>query len=511
MTRLTVSPIFSDGMILQRNVAAPIWGTAPDGETVAIRFARKVIKVTAKDGHWQTHLPVVTSSGPYSLEISCGEVRLTIKNILAGEVWIAGGQSNMEWPLKHSRGGLQTIEEADHGQIRFYNIQKVRYPGMMDDTPAAFARESAWRPATSKHVGEFSAVGYYFALDLHQKLVVPIGIIECNLGGSSASAWISRDFLTRDPDLRACLDEYDQSVANLDRVKYLQASQMLLQFAAVKDQMPVDPDCEIEKPTFDLASLSPEAAEALQMIMAPGPRGLFGYPGSLYENMLLSFAPFACQGVIFYQGESDVAKARLYARTLERLIACWRDAFTNPQLKFLIVQLAAFGNDGYPEGDIYAILRDQQQASSEKVSDTYLTTAFDVGHRVDIHPRSKSPVGKRLALLAWEKVYGEDIDSSGPVYQSMQVSGSEIILEFDHAGYGLVSLDEELKGFSICSANRHYYPAIAKITGRSTIALSSVQVPLPAAARYGWANFMEVNVYNSEGLPMMPFKTDKYL
>ena len=348
-----------------------------------------------------------------------------------------------------------------------------------------------------------------FRSDLYEKLGVPVGIIDCNLGGSSASAWTCETWLAKDPDVRSYLDDYNRNVSQLDLESYNRNCLTLMQMMTA-NPMPVDPEKESDSP-FDLSALPAEMLEVFQCVfLNQGPRSPFGHPGSLYENMLSTFIPYSAKGVIFYQGESDDVKARIYAKLFSLMISNWREAFANEDLYFLFVQLAAYGREGNPGGDMYAILRDQQTLVSRTTRNTGMAVAMDVGHFHDIHPRRKIPVGKRLALVAREKVYGEQVESSGPVYRDMQVVGNKLILAFDHAAAGLACKGEKLQGFQICGANRLYVSADARIIG-STVELSSPAVPVPAAASYGWANYMEVNLYNAEGLPAVPFKTDKYL
>ena len=489
----------------------PISGALrPSGETVRIQIDGQTLEVLAVKGRWQATLPQLDAGGPYEMTIQAGQELLKIRDILAGEVWVAGGQSNMEWPLKHSRGGPAAIAAAQNGQIRFFNVPKVRFAEEPSEFQAAFEQRPAWYPATAARAGDCSAVGYYFARDLQQSLGVPVGVIGCNLGGSSAAAWTSREYLAKDEDVRSYLEDYDRVAANLDLDGYIAKSRAVLDGLRQFNEAPVDPEHESARPAFDPGQLPPEALEAFNLAMGPGPRCIFGHPGSLFENMLMTIVPYSVKGVIFYQGESDVAKARIYSKLFETLIDNWRAVFRHPNMPFLFVQLAAYGNDGYPDGDQFAILRDQQAEVANRVFNTGMAVAFDVGHLTDIHPRSKRPVGERLSLVARDKVYQQSLDSSGPVLRSMKIEQGRVILQFDHAGDGLACQGDHPKGFQICGPNRLYVEAQAEIRG-SRIELSSPKVPMPAEASYGWANFLEANVYNDAGLPMIPFKTDRYL
>ncbi len=253
---LELPPVFSDGCIIRHGIETTVWGTAASDSTVRLKFDGHTITAQAPDGKFKTRLPAVPPGGPYDLAVSDGEEQVVIRDILAGEVWIAGGQSNMEWPLKTTKGYREHIAAADYPQIRFFNVQKLLYDGETEDNPNKFSRKSAWRQATSEHVGEFSAVGYHFARDLHIDLEMPIGIIECNLGGSSASAWTREDYLDSDSDVKSYLEDYRQAVEKLDMDQYNSAVKMMM--AGMSGElMDMDPEIEMDQP-FDFSNLPPE-------------------------------------------------------------------------------------------------------------------------------------------------------------------------------------------------------------------------------------------------------------
>jgi sialate O-acetylesterase len=510
MSHLVVGSIFSDGCVIQRERPVALWGEAAPGARVSVEFAGQCLETTAFTGHWRVNLPPVPAGGPYRIRISSIAETIDIQNVLAGEVWLAGGQSNMEWPLKNTIGGRQTVEQATNDKIRLYNVLKVLYPGEAEEWPEKFPLAAAWRPANCENAGNFSAVGYYFALELHKILGVPIGIIDCTLGGSSASAWISRDRLASDSDLRSYLDEYDAALAGETLAEYVERNQQARRLAARLLPVLTRFDPEKEAPAFDYHRLPPRLLALVEALIRPGPRALFGSPAGLYENMFKTVVPYSVRGVIYYQGEADDYKARLYGKLLETLIANWRFDLEDLELPFLFVQLAAYGREGHPDGQTYALLREQQSKVAATVPHTGMAVALDTGSAVDIHPRRKQPIGHRLALLARALVYGEAIECSGPCYQSMRIEENRLVVSFRHAESGLTCSGDELLGFQICGENRKYYPALAVIRG-GEVELTSAEVPWPAAASYGWANYMEVNLTNGDDLPALPFRTDRYL
>lgn len=507
MSFLQIGCIFSDGMVIQRDKETLIWGNAPSEKTVQIRFAGKEFSAKAMDGKWKTKLPAVPAGGSYNLTICCEGEQISIEDILAGEVWIAGGQSNMEWPLKAAVGGREEAAAANFNQIRHFNVQKVTFPGETEEIPEKFTYASKWRSAVDNNATEFSAVAFHFAKELYEKLGVPVGIVECNLGGSSAAAWMREEYLRKDRDTCSYLEDYEEAVARLDLKEYIQkctaGAKMLLQSPP--------PMTEVENTkVFDLSDLPEPLRETLSYMIKPGPRHVSGSPTRLYDTMLSTIIPYTCTGVIYYQGETDDVKGRIYGKLFRLLIENWRKDFENEDLYFLFVQLAAYNREGYAEGELYPVLREQQKLVADTVPNTGMAVAMDMGSEFDIHPRRKAQIGQRLALLAREKVYRHGLDASGPVFSGMELEEGRIILHFEHTANGLFMKGDQLKGFQISGGNRKFFDAKAELSG-NTVIVSSPEVKLPEAASYGWANYMEVNLYNSEGLPAVPFRTDKFL
>ena len=508
-SKLSLPDVFSNGMIIKCEVETAIWGQGPDGKQVRLQIDGRHVETVVSDGRWRVSLPALEAGGPYTLNIQCDGENLEIADILAGEVFIAGGQSNMEWALQVSMDFRKYIDQANYPQVRHFCVPRVTYAGEQKDDPEKFKRMPIWRKALPDQVGEFSAVAYHFARDLHESLGIPIGIIECNVGGSSAAAWVSEDYLRLDDDVKTYLDDFATTLERLDLDKYHTACDAVRK-NILPEQASPDPEKEMDAPRGVMPGLSPEQIEMMQINFGPGPRSPFGHPSSLHNNMLLTIAPYTVSGVIFYQGESDDVKARIYHKLFRLMIQCWRDTLENPALPFFYVQLAAYSHDSNPDGEMFALVRDSQTKVARTVPHAYMAVAMDVGSFYDIHPRRKEPVGKRLSLLARNKLFEEKVPCMGPVYRDMKVAGNKIILTFDHAESGLVCSGDKLKGFRISAHNRKFVDAEAVIVGQ-TVELSSPEIDLPAAASYGWANYMDVNLYNGDGLPAVPFKTDRYL
>ncbi len=515
-TEFSVARIFSDNMVLQRNACIPVWGTGEPGDNVEVSFApstgsgqggqSKKGKV-GMDGRWMIHLdPMPASCEPRKLLVSSSieNRQLAIENVLLGEVWIAGGQSNMEFALADTSYAGEEIPKADDPELRCYKVPRIPYVGADLENPAAFSAKPEWSICTPGNAGTFPAVAYHFAVEIRKTLKVPVGIVSCAWGGTSASSWMSEKYLSADKDIKVYLDEYQRLIAGLDMDKYLRDHEAYNSSVASFNRIKVE----------TLAKNKDIGADELNRILGPypwpppaGPKN-FQTPSGLYHTMLEKISPYAAKGVIFYQGESDVEKAPLYCSLFGNMIQNWRDDWKNPKLPFLFTQITSYGCDGKLDGEDWAQLREQQLLASRKIPDTYMAVSIDCGDAVDIHPKNKRPIGERLALIARSKVYGEKIECSGPELRKMEIGKGKAILHFDHVGDGLAAREGQLVGFRICDVRRNFADAIAVIKGRDIVEVSSGGIENPVAVRFGWSNFTRANLVNSHGLPASPFRTD---
>jgi len=432
--------LFSDGAVLQRGQNVPVWGTANDGEKVTVEFAGQTATTTAQGGKWKVELKPLKAGGPFSMKIS-GDNEVTVNNLLVGEVWVASGQSNMEWTLNVSFQPEVEKPKAKFPQIRMITAKKVASLTPLDEI------EGKWQECSPETVGGFSAVAYYFARDLHAKLGVPVGIISTSWGGTPAQAWTSAEGLEGQPELKGYADQ--------------------LKAAA-------------EKP--------PEKG--------PGQH----FPSVLYNAMIAPVVPYGMKGVIWYQGESNAGQSKQYQTLFPALIADWRTKWKLGDFPFLYVQIAPF--KGQPPE-----IREAQFLTLAKTKNTAMAVTTDYGDANDIHPKQKEPVGNRLSLAARALAYGEKIVYSGPLYQEMKAAGDKAWISFSHVGGGLAAKDGDLKGFTIAGADGKFVPAKAEIKGDKVI-VSAEGVAEPKAVRYGWTNVPDVNLFNKEGLPASPFRTD---
>ncbi|PYM16018.1 MAG: sialate O-acetylesterase [Verrucomicrobia bacterium] len=474
--------LFSDGMVLQQGVRAPIWGWADAGEEVTVSFRGKKASATASDGKWRVKLPVQKAGGPDTLIVE-GKNRIELKNVLVGEVWICSGQSNMEFPLSHSFESENDIANSANPNLRLFPVPKLKANEPVDDVRAR------WQECNPDTVTNFSAVAYYFGRDLQKAREVPVGLIHTSWGGSPAEVWMSEKVLESNPEYKnAILEAYGAALKNyqdaLERFKREEA---------------------------DLKSQEKDAGRK-----PPSPP--FWKPAELYNGMIAPLAPYAIKGAIWYQGESNAGRAWQYRRLFPDMIRNWRHDWGQGDFAFLAVQLAPWDRNkkrnidqitATPVDSDWAELREAQLLASRVLPKVGLAVITDVGDKDDIHPTKKAPVGGRLALLARNIAYGEKVECCGPRYRQMRVKGNQVILDFDHVGGGLESRGGRLRGFAVCGPDKRFVWADANVDDGKVI-VSSPQVGKPVAVRYGWADYPVVNLFSREGLPASPFRTDDF-
>lgn len=507
--------IISDNMCLQANKALPIWGKADPNEQVTVSLGDQKETTTAgQDGKWQVMLHALpANSGPFDLKVA-GKNQVDVKNVVVGEVWVASGQSNMEFGFRGAHNHAEEQLKANHPKIRIFNLKKrTSFEPLWDC-------EGKWEECTPETVMNTTAVGYFFARDIHAKLGVPVGLIHTSWGGTPAQAWTSLDGLKSSPDLDGLLNAAEHQKADLPAAKEKYQNEALPKWEAAEKKWKEqygDADAATKKK-------HPEPRR-------PGPPDNNpNAPTVLYNGMIAPIVPFGIQGAIWYQGESNAGQPYQYRTLFPAMIQDWRShwAAANPDEKdftFCFVQLANFmpredqptqKDDGWPG------LREAQHMTL-KLPNTGEAVIIDIGQANDIHPKDKMDVGKRLALAALHAAYHQDIVFAGPTYMGMSAEGNKVRIKFDNVGGGLAIAAapstqpgvpqaepaSELKGFSIAAEDKKFVWANAKIDGNSVIVWSD-QIDKPVAVRYAWANNPECNLYNKEGLPASPFRTDTW-
>ena len=479
--------VIGSNMVLQRSMTLPIWGWAESGERVTVQVAGQTKSTTAgPDGRWRVTLDPLKTGGPLTMTVS-GKNKLTLKNVLVGEVWFCSGQSNMQFALRSANHAQAEIAAAKYPKIRLISVplrgtQKPQYDF-----------KGAWTECSPQTAARFSAVGYFFGRDLHKALGVPVGLIHCSWGGSSCEAWVKRSVLQSDPRYQPLLDRWKTVEATYDPDKAQARYQQ--QLAAWKKR----------------AAQARKAGRKLPRRPRRPRNPLIGQhrPANLYNGMLLSAMPYAIRGAIWYQGESNAGRAYQYRSLFPTMIRNWRDDWKQGDFPFYFVQLANFRAVKPDPGEsTWAELR-EAQSMTLKLPHTGQAVIIDIGAARNIHPKNKQDVGKRLALIALAKDYGQDVVYSGPTYKSKTVTDGKVVLSFDDLGGGLVARGGTLKGFAVAGTDRKFVWADAKIVGK-TIVVSSPKVKQPVAVRYAWADNPVCNLYNKAGLPASPFRTDTW-
>ncbi|HMM01406.1 MULTISPECIES: sialate O-acetylesterase [unclassified Dysgonomonas] len=452
--QLKLPSIFGNNMLLQQNTNINMWGWSEKGKPVEVDPSwadRKYSAKTDDSGKWTLQIPTPAASNDvYTITVSDGKDRVTLENILIGEVWLCLGQSNMEMPMKGFKnqpveGGNKAIFKSKNKNIRIITVKRTSELEPQDN----FIGE--WQEATPETVKEFSATGYYFGRLLNETLDVPVGLILSSWGGSWIESWMSRDILSRE-------------------------------FKEVK--LPDSMDDIKEKNRT---------------------------PTTLYNGMIHPVKGYTINGAIMYQGESNYDRASQYPRLFQTFIKETRKIWGQGEFPFYYCQIAPYNNPPEKHGDFNAaFLREAQYKSAQVIPNSGMVVLMDIGEENCIHPRNKEVGGERLAMMALAKTYGmSGFAYESPTFKEMAIEGGKAVLSFDNAPMWLTAYGKELKNFEIAGEDRVFYPAKAEIK-RSRIEVSSDKVGKPVAVRYGFKDFVVGDLFSTEGLPLSSFRTDNW-
>lgn len=471
---VTVPNIFSDSMVLQRGQDNRVWGRADAGEKVTVSIAdQKHVTTADAEGNWWVALSPLEAGGPFTLAIA-GNNEVRIEDVLVGEVWICSGQSNMQWTVNSSNDAQLERLAADFPEIRMIN-----FPNIGTQEPIWSHDDRKWMVCGPETVGNFSAVGYFFARQLHQTLGVPVGMVNNAWGGSSAEAWVNRDVLESDDRMNGLMSRWENNEAR-----------------------------------FDALSANTELTDAEQKELNNLNNQMRGNarPGNIYNGVLSSHLGYGIKGAIWYQGESNAGRAYQYRDLFPLMISNWRSEWGQGDFPFYWVQLADFRDEkSEPAESDWAELREAQTMTMDKLPNTGEAVIIDIGEGKDIHPRNKVDVGRRLARWALAKQYGIDIAHESPRYSSMEKNGDKIVLSFDNVVGGWRPFDvPQPLGFTIAGDDKKFYEAKATILADGRIEVSSDKVSDPVSVRYAWADNPIVNLYTNNDLPLTPFRTDDW-
>ena len=469
-------------MVLQRDLANPIWGWAEPGEEVTVAIAGQIHETTAgEDGRWSVVLEPMAGSGyAMRMTIAAGAETVVLSNIVVGEVWVCSGQSNMRWSVAQSDDADLETATANYPNIRLVTVPNLGTQEKQDDF------DGRWEICTPETVGGFSAIGYFYGRQLHQTLGVPIGLINNAWGGSAAEAWVSRETLETDERFADVIEKWTEIEATYDHEKAVEAWK----------------------------ARAEEAKLAGRPVPRPPADQLRGNqrPGNIWAGVLHPTIGYGMRGAIWYQGESNASRAHQYRDLFSLLISEWREAWGIGDFPFYWVQLADFKAEQPEPGDSdWAELR-EAQTQTLALPNTGQAVIYDIGEGRDIHPRDKQNVAKRLARLALAKDYGMPIEHLSPTFQSMEVEEGKVALTFDNVGSGgLYAFDtEEVTGFAVAGEDRVWHWAEGRVVAPDKVEISSEAVPAPVAVRYAWADNPVANLRSRLGLPVVPFRTDDW-
>jgi sialate O-acetylesterase len=523
---LKLPSIISDNMVIQVDKEVPIWGWAKPGQGVSVSLEGSLNKVADgtvnaavtsvgastkadKNGKWTVKLGKLKPAGMLcKMVVKAGDETKNVDNILVGEVWVCSGQSNMSWTVKSSNNADKEIAAAKFPKIRLFSVARNSTPDIQGDC------EGKWVLCSPETVPGFSAVGYYFGRDLHKNLKIPVGLINTSWGGTRVEAWTDPAIVKACPQAKEIITWWDKKIATFSQANY---------DATRKKQLDAH-KAAIRAETRRIAAAK-KAGRIIKRRRVKAPRAAMNpltsqhRPGNLYNAMIAPLVPYAIRGAIWYQGESNAKRAYQYRTLFPLMINNWRKTWGQGDFPFLWVQLANFrGRAKDPTDDYWAELR-EAQSMTLSLPNSGQAVIIDIGEAGNIHPRNKQDVGKRLAMSARKVAYRQNVVHSGPTFSSMKILHKRAMLKFDNVGGGLISKGAggKLTGFAIAGADKKFVWANAEIAvagtngdSRYSIFVYSDKVPEPVAVRYAWSANPAASLYNKEGLPASPFRTDDW-
>lgn len=470
--------IFSDHMVLQANVEAPVWGWAEAGEAVTVSINGVTAKTTARaDGKWQVKLAKLTAGGPYKLEVA-GKNQLSVNDVLIGEVWLGSGQSNMAMTMNRAKDFEQEQAAAKYPQIRLF-LESSKTAATAQAEP-----HGEWFVCSPDTIGRYSATLYFFGRELHKELGVPVGLINSSVGGTPIESWISPEAQAASAELKPFFEATKAAAAGAPAPK-------------AKNEGDADSGKKGGKAAKVAAKAAAKKAQDPAVVQERKAN-----VGGLFNGKIAPLVPYAIRGMLWYQGEANSVpvKAPFYQYQLPLLIKDWRTRW-GYDFPVAWVQLPNFGGPGRD----WPTVR-EAMLKTLAVPKTGMAITIDIGEEKDIHPKNKQDVGKRLAMWALGDVYGKSVATSGPLPAGHERKGEAIAVRFSHVHGGLTAKDGELRGFEIDAGKGDWKPATARIEGE-TVIVSASGVAKPIAVRYAWSNFPDCNLYNAAGLPATPFRT----
>ena len=496
MAGFKTARIFSDGMVLQRGKNINVFGEGADGTGITVSLLGKTAHCTVKNGRWLAVLPPMEACKGAELTVTDGVDTVRFSDVALGEVWLAGGQSNMEYELRNCTGGREHLENDGDVNVRFYYTQKKT---ILDEDFFECEEKMRWESFSNKESAQYwSAVGYFFAKELSEKLGVTVGIIGCNWGGTSASAWMSRKYAQGETSVY--FEEYDAAIAPKTTEQAIKDYRDYQEYHAAWEKKSAEYYTTAQNPTWD------GCLEYCGENRYPGPQSPVNpmSPGVLHESMIMRVCPYTLAGFIYYQGESDDHRPEMYYTLFTQLIRNWREDWHDDELPFICAQLPMHRYSGDEDRKNWCLIREAQMRAFNTVKNMGIAVLIDCGEFNEIHPKDKAPVGHRFALQALDKFYGGCDGANAPVIAGAVWGADSAELYFKNAEGGF-ELKGEIDGFEICGEDGNYVPAKAEINGERII-VSADNIAAPRGVRYLWTNYGEVHIYGRKGLPLAPFR-----
>jgi sialate O-acetylesterase len=466
--------IIADHVVLKQRSEVPLWGTETPGRKVTVKTGwdnRAYETVADARGNWKVSVTTPSAGGPYRLTFS-GSNSVEIDDVLIGEVWIGCGQSNMAFRMRQDARKNTFLPAADNRKIRLFTPKRI----LSHEEKRTFPAGTAWEVCSPEAAKEFSAMAYYFALELQEKLDVPVGIINASWGGVGVECWMPASAAAGDPLLEACVARWAEWKENLpaDSLAYMQAMESYGKTKKNKPRLP----------------------QSMYMNRRP-----WKEPFVLYNGMVSPCVPYALSGMIWYQGTSNVSWAGEYERQLNALIKSWREVFCYPEMPVIVGQITAYDYGSCQEN---ACLLREAQLNQRKMDNTFVFCSMDAGDLKDIHPADKQPYGLRFAGLALNKVYGKaNIPCMCPSLRAVKAVEGRLEVDFEDAKMLHVK-GKSINDLLIAGSDGTFYPADAKID-RNRLILSHPDIPQPRQIRYLYSSDAVANLYSESGLPVFPF------
>lgn len=501
---MTLAKIFHTGMVLQREMPVCVWGLGEPEEKIQVMIQGKCVETYVKtDYKWSVHIPALEASYCESMIVQGEKEEIEIKDIAVGEIFVAAGQSNMEFWMRYEKHYQEMLLYCENSHIRFYDMPKLSYAGQEEDFD--YHNVGIWRKASKENLEYFSSAGYYFAKKLEEDLSVPVGIIGCNWGGTKSLAWMKEEHARK---------IQKEQTEDFERKLKGQSYEEFCQAAGANPAN--DTGNSIWNPFNDfILPKTPSEKEICAFFGREG--GLDGNmemakpqdaPGALYQHMVRQLAPYTIRGVLWYQGESDDeinGTQKNYKDALDTIKEDWRDAWDNPALPFFVVQLPGFYSwfgctcQGFPT------IRECQQKSVDEDSNAYLCSISDAGEKFDIHPKDKTLVGKRLALLAEKYVFGKNIIADPPRLRGARREKCSIVLSFENADGGLVVDGDKMNALEVVTGEEEINYTLT-VSGERIILKMSQATDRKITIKFARDPWYQVNLYNQAGIPAIPFE-----